>query len=292
VLVRQASLRAISLLPQRSAFATAAALGRWRYRRGRSALDVRAQRLADLLGASSEQLDRCGESAFEHAACDELEYLLLSRLTRDRLGELIELRGFARLEAALDKGRGAILYSGHVRGHYLFFAALGLLGLRPNIVGMPIDENAEPAARRAVERRDAVLRERLRCRFLDMAGSDFAVAARAANALRRNEVVTFEIDHTHSGHNLEVEFLGRPARFPIGPLLVAQAANAPLLHYWLHRPPRHTPQIAEIGPSIDVTDDLRASLRAMLEPLEASVRAHPESWATWLFPQQHVWVEA
>lgn len=288
---RQTALRAISLLPRRSAFATAAALGRRRYRRARPALGDRVQRLGDVLGASSEQTDHWGRRAFEHAACDELEYLLLRRMTHENLARCLEIRGLDRLQTVLGRGSGAILYSGHVRGHYPFFGALGLLGLRPNIVGMPIDEGAAPAQRQTFERRDAVLRDQFGCRFLYMAGSDFAVAARAANALRRNEIVTFEIDHTHSARNLETVFLGRPARFPVGPLLVAQAANAPLLHFWLHRPPRHTPQIAEIGEPIEITADLEASLRACLEPLEASVQAHPESWATWLFPKQHLWSE-
>jgi lauroyl/myristoyl acyltransferase len=125
-----------------------------------------------------------------------------------------------------------------------------------------------------------------------MAGSDFAVAARAANALRRGEIVTVEIDHTHSERNLESTFLGRRARFPLGPLVLARSAGVPMVSFWLHRPKRYAPMIAELGEPIAVGDDVAASLRSCLEPLEASIRAHPESWSTWLFPERNVWIAA
>lgn len=281
---------ALARLPRRPAYAAAAAVGRRRFRRGsHSVLESAEPLLGEILGASSGEIEQWARRAFESASCDQLENELLRRLTRKRLPRFLELHGLDRLDAALEAGRGAILYSGHVRGHYLFFAALGLLGYRSNIVGMPVDPGTPRAKRLALERRDAVLRDQFGCRFLNMAGEDFAVGARAANALRRNEVVTFEIDHTHSERNLDAVFLGRRARFPSGPLLIAQATRAPLLHFWLHRPPRRTPQVAEIGEPMYVGDDLAASLASVLEPLEASVRRHPESWATWLFPEQHLW---
>jgi lauroyl/myristoyl acyltransferase len=125
-----------------------------------------------------------------------------------------------------------------------------------------------------------------------MADGDFAVAARAANALRRGELVTVEIDHTHSERNLDSTFLGRPARFPLGPLVLARSTGAPMVPFWLHRPKRRVPMIAEIGDPVVVGDDLAESLRACLEPLEASIRAHPESWSTWLFPERSLWSSA
>lgn len=289
---RRTPFAALSHLPRRPAFAAAAAVGRRRIRRASGAvLRSSETRLGGLLGATSDDVRRWAVSAFEHASCDQLEYELLDRLTTERLPRYLDLRGREHLEGALLRERGAILYSGHVRGHYLFFAALGTLGYRPNIVGMPADVDAPVQSRLALERRDRVMRERFGCSFLNMGGEDFAVGARAANALRRNEVVTFEIDHTHSTHNIEAIFLGRPARFPAGPLLIARATGAPLLHFWLHRPPRHTPQMAEIGKPIYVSNDLSASLAALLEPLEANVRRYPASWATWLFPDQRLWIE-
>ena len=120
---------------------------------------------------------------------------------------------------------------------------------------------------------------------------DFGVAARARNALRANEVVTFEIDHSHSDQTVHTDFLGRRARFPVGPLLVARASGAPCLPFWLHRPLRRTPQVAEIGEPIEVSDDIDASLRHLVAPLEESIQRHPESWATWLFLDFRLFVE-
>ena len=280
---------ALAWLPRRSAYAAAAAVGRHRFRQGADSVHGASEPLlGELLDATAADVRLWARRAFENASCDQLEYELLARLTRRRLPRYLELRGLEHRDAALADGHGAVLYSGHVRGHCLLFSALGLLGYRPNVVGMPIDPDTPRSRRLALERRDVVLREH-GCRFLNMAGEDFAVAARAANALRRNEVVTFEIDPTHSGRNLDAVFLGRPARFPAGPLRSARAAGAPQLHYWLHRPERRTPLVAEIVEPTHVSDDLGRSLAALLAPLEASVRRYPESWATWCFPEQHLW---
>jgi len=243
------------------------------------------------MGVRTERAERLAELAFECAACDELGDVLLPRIGRDNLGSYLEIRGLEHLHAALDGGRGAILYSGHVRGNMLFFAALGLLGLRPNIVSMPVAADNTPVRRRAFDRRNAVLEQRMGCRFLFMGRGDFGLAARASIALRENGVVAFAIDHSHSGQTVDTEFLGRRARFPVGPLLVARAAGAPCLPFWLHRPPRRTPQVAEIGEPIEVSDDIEASLRQLVSPLETSIRRHPESWATWLFPDFRLFVE-
>lgn len=280
---------ALARLPTRPAYAIAAAMGRRRFRRARPSLDAVIADVPEELGFDADRIADVARRNFELAACDRLDYAQFERLTVQRLPRYLELRGLDRLEASLGSGRGAILYSGHVRGHYTLFAALGLLGLQPTIVGMPIDRERGGSAVPIYERNEQLLRG-FGCRFLFMAGSDFAVAARAANALRRGEIVTVEIDHTHSERNIETTFLGRRARFPLGPLVLARSAGAPMVPFWLHRPKRHAPMIAEIGRPITVGEDVEASLRACLEPLEASIRTHPESWSTWLFPQRNVWI--
>ena len=282
----------IAHLPRTPAFAVAAFIGRRRFRHARPALTDRIVDISPVLRMKEARLVEVARGNFEHAACDRLDYALFERLTGDRLSRYIELRGLEHLRGALERGRGAILYSGHVRGHYMLFAALGLLGFRPHIVGMPIDRSGDPGAVALYERNEHLLSERFGCRFLFMADGDFGVAVRAANALRANAVVTTEIDHTHSERNLESPFLDRPARFPVGPLVLARSTGAPMLPFWLHRTKRRSPQVAWIGEPIDVGDDLDLALRACLSPLEKQIRAHPESWSTWLFPERRLWVGA
>ena len=281
----------LARLPARPAYAIAAAMGRRRFRRARSLLAAAIADVPTGLGLDADQLADVARRSFELAACERLDYANFERLTVADLPHDLELRGLTRLRTILDAGHGAILYSGHVRGHYLLFAALGLLGLKPNIVGMPIDRARGGPEVAIYERNERLLRERFGCRFLFMAESDFAVAARAANALRRGEVVTVEIDHTHSGRNVETTFLGRRARFPLGPLLLARSVGAPLVPFWLYRPKRRVPTIAELGEPITVGDDIASSLRRCLEPIESSIRAHPESWSTWLFPERNLWID-
>jgi KDO2-lipid IV(A) lauroyltransferase len=283
---------AVARLPARHGYAIAAAMGRRRFRRAWGFLDDAIADIPAGLGLDGERLAEVARRNFELAACDQLDYAYFERLTLESLPRHLELRGLERLRACLEDGRGAILYSGHVRGHFMLFAALGLLGLRPNIIAMPVEREGEGTAVPVFARNEQLLRERFGCRFLFMAGGDFAVAARAANALRRGELVTVEIDHTHSARNLESTFLGRRARFPLGPLVLAQSTGAPMVPFWLHRPKRRTPMIAELGEPIQVGEDLDAALRECLRTLEVCIRAYPESWSTWLFPERNLWVAA
>jgi lauroyl/myristoyl acyltransferase len=284
-------LRALASLPKRWAYPVAAARGRHRYRRARETLNGRhAAILGECLAATPAQLQRWAELEYEHASCDELEWLLLTDVDRDNLAGYLAVRGRDRLEDALRQGKGAILYSAHLRGQYQFFAALGLLGFKPNIVGTTRSLPGTSARRhRLWERRDAILRD-MGCRFLYMV-DETLVAVRAVNALRRNEVVAFVIDHSFSGHHVDVEFMGRPASLPVGPLLVAESTRAPLLPYWIHRPPGRRPQVAEIGEPIELSDHIAETLRRLVAPLEENVRRYPDSWTTWLFSDAHLWSE-
>jgi lauroyl/myristoyl acyltransferase len=282
----------VSHFPTRSAYAIAASMGRRRFRRARPALTDAIADASPALRMSADRMADVARGNFEHAACDQLDYALFERLTFDRLPSVLDIRGLDHLRGALERGCGAILYSGHVRGHYLLFAALGLHGFRPHIVGMPIDRQARPAAVAVYERNEQLLRDRFGCRFLFMADADFGVAVRAANALRGNAVVTMEIDHTHSARNVEATFLDRPARFPVGPLLLARASGAPMLPFWLYREKPRARHVALIGEPTDVGEDLDEALRTCLRPLEEQIRAHPESWSTWLFPERRLWVGA
>lgn len=282
-------MRGLSLLPLGPAFAIASWVGRRRYRRRRAGISIAHRRnVEQCLSATPREVDQTLERAFALAVCEDLEYALFSRLTRANLSRTIEFRGLDNLDQALAGGRGAILISGHLRGHYLFYAGLGVLGYRPNILGRGTDRDQNRTAQRRFDRRDAVMRDRHGCRFLLMESSNFGVAVKAANALRENGVVTAEIDHTHSSENLQLSFLGRPARFPAGPLLLAQATGAPVMCFFLHRNPGG-PQIAEIGPPIEVGRDLLAALQQCVDSLEGGIRRHPASWAPWLFPRWHVW---
>src|SRR5712692_1502041 len=279
-----------SLLPQGLAFRIARQVGTLRYKRRRHGVRCYEARIASVLQVTSEQAESCLKRSFELAACEDLERRLYPGITRESILKLIEIRGLESLGSALDRRGGAILYSPHVRGEFTAFAALGLLGYKPHVVGRPpwcLDEHR--MERRLYESRNAHLRPRADCDFMWMHPTNFGVAVQAAHALARNEVVTVAIDNTFFEQNVEARFLNRVGRFPSGPILMSQTSRAPLLSLFIHRENNWTPQIADIGPPFYASEDIVGSVQHCVSQLEEKILQHPSSWSLWLFPEWRWW---
>jgi KDO2-lipid IV(A) lauroyltransferase len=164
------------------------------------------------------------------------------------------------------------------------FAALAAHGFKTNIVGHRPVFGPTRLVERLQEQRNTVLEQRFGCRFLFMEEGNFGVAVRAANALRRNEIVVMLIDKTVSAKTVRVRFLGEPSDFPAGPALLAQTTGAALFDFFVHRLPRQQRQIAEIGPPIAETD-VEAATQECAHRLEAHIVRQPEQW-------YHLWSPA
>ena len=87
---------------------------------------------------------------------------------RRQLRRLISVAGLENLETALAEGKGAVLYSGHIRSTPVFFAALARLGHPPAIVGFPPGDWFVPVDRNFLARRAEVLEQRFGCRYIYM----------------------------------------------------------------------------------------------------------------------------
>ncbi len=272
----------ISVLPRRRAFSAARRLGRFKYRRVRPGLTYQAGNIQRCLGVGAEQADRWLERSFELEASDFLAGCFFRTRPAKEVLELTEIRGLEHLTAALEKNKGAILYSGHVYGQMSCFATLGLLGYKPNPVRLQLRSIQHPVRRWFGDRFNRLLETKFACRILWSTPDSFGVAVKAANALRRNEVVNILIDLSFSAENIDVEFLGDRAHFPSGPVRLAQVTGAPLLDYFIHRTDDWVPQIVEIGEPYYVQDDAAAAMQHCAARLEAKIRQHPAEWAPWL----------
>lgn len=283
------SLFLASWLPRGLGFRIASWIGRLDFRRRRRRILPQIAYLHRKLGGSPEQIEGWVRRSFALAARDDLEIFLYPRITAATVGRLIEIRGLENLASAIERGRGAILYSGHVRGQGAFFAALALLGYPPNVISRGVPSPRHPIDLQLSARRTAFLEHRLGCRFLQVA-PDPGVAFHAARALQRNQVVTIAIDLPLARQNVEVRFLDGVARFPSGAALLAQVTGAPLLSFFVHHAGEARPPVAEIGPPYHPSppDDLAACMQHCASRLEEKIREHPGNWNTWLFP---IWGE-
>jgi len=127
----------------------------------------------------------------------------------------------------LDRGQGVILLGAHVGSWEIGGHLLGRLGKPVNVVVLETDE------------------ARLRQLFDQaLAAKQFNLIATAghplrsipiAAALRRGEIVCLLGDRSFGGADVRVPFLGSPARFPVGPYLLAAVSGAAIFQTFVVR---------------------------------------------------------
>ena len=253
-------------------------LARLRYNRYQAGMRPQAANIRLRLGVSEQEAEHILQRWFELELLAIVDGVRSRSLDARKVRAVIEIRGIEHLDDALSRGRGAVLTTGHGTGLTLFFAALGALGYRPSLIRLKAHDRKGRLARWLYERYNRRL-ERHGCTNLWMEPSGFRVGVLALNALRRNELVISPVDVSQSGDDAEVTFLGGPALMPRGMAVLAKAANAPLLSFFVYRDTDGR-QIAEIDAPVEVTE-VDAAVQHSAKALERQILVHPADWSPW-----------
>lgn len=186
-----------------------------------------------------------------------------------RVTSLFEIVGFEHVEAALAKGRGVILYTGH-------FTTLELCGrafkrLVPHFACM--------FSRRSNELLDAV-QSRGRARIAHQTIASDSVRA-MLRALGANAAVWYAPDQAYRCGRL-VPFFGEPAMTNVATTRLARLTGAAIVPFWYRRidGPRYE---LTFEPAIDVRPggDPIEDTRRLVASLERAIRTCPEQYQ-WL----------
>lgn len=188
------------------------------------------------------------------------------------LDAFFSVKGFTNLLAAVRKGKGALILTGHVGNWELMPAAAAMAGYTANVLYRPID--FAPLDRFFVA---------ARTRFgLKMIPKD-ASLLRAFRALKRGETVAMLLDQNVGLHKgVMVDFFERRACTSYGLAYIALKTGAPVLPFFVVREGRGF--TAEIGPEIpliktgDDRKDLEENTRQYNEALETIIRRYPDQW--------------
>ena len=129
--------------------------------------------------------------------------------------------------AYLERGKGVILLGAHVGSWEIGGHLLGRLGKPVNLVVL---EKDEARIRQLFDRA-------LAGRMFNLIATDGHPlrSIPIAGALRRGEIVCLLGDRPFGGADLRAPFLGSPARFPVGPYLLAAATGAPIFQTFVVR---------------------------------------------------------
>lgn len=175
---------------------------------------------------------------------------------------------------ALAEGHGAVIVTGHFGNWDIGAKTLREYGRPVNVVmAREVNATTHEYVRAA--------REHVGVRVLYSDTSVFS-SLNMIRALRRNEVVALQLDRI-PGSARAIPFFGTPARFPVGPFVLARLSGAPLIPVFIPRlGTRH--YAIRIGSRFTLTRDVRDGhalndvMTQVVRELEAIVREFPTQW--------------
>ena len=222
---------------------------------------------------------------FRLSSCEALDVMRL-RHKGQALRRLVEIRGGEHLEAALAAGKGALLCSAHFGSFDSGFSLLGASGFKVTTIGRW--QHRYTAGMSGAERRFWELvytrpLQRLRYRpNIEPWAGRLEVAAKAAAALRANEVVTISIDvpplESDRARAIDVPFLGGRARLLPGVVTLAKLTGAPVLMCLLHRCADYRHQVLQISEPVPVDGETATAFGRCAAEVSAAISASPAHW--------------
>lgn len=255
------------------------------YQLARGQRGLMAEEYSRWLGHADEDLLK---EAYRIAFRVHLEEVLLGGLTADNLHHYMVFEGRENLDAALARGKGALLLNPHAGNFMLMIAAVSLSGYtytqyaargmappevaaeNPEVFGINRWRREARAVREASE-------DRLPANFITLDTS----VRHLYRCLGRNECVGIAFDGRIGSRFVRVPYLGREALLNPGPYRMAASTGAAIIPT-LCSCPEDGPNVCTFGEPIYGKDAGELLHRFITEGVEPWLRQHPAAYGTWL----------
>jgi KDO2-lipid IV(A) lauroyltransferase len=186
---------------------------------------------------------------------------------------ITEIEGLQYFDRAYRAGKGVIGFSGHIGNFELMAAYLSLKGYRLSVVGREVyDPRLD---RLLVENRESVGLENI---------PSSAGVKPILKALRAGKFLGALADQDSSRvRGVFVDFFGRPARTPVGPVLLSYKTDSPIFPMAIVRIAGNRYRII-IKPPVELTfsgnreKDVRDVTQTCTRVLESIIREYPDQW--------------
>ena len=221
-------------------------------------------------------IHRLVRRVYEHFAVGAIETLLIPRMMlRGDLDRVVKLENFDLLDAALARGRGAIVVLAHMGNWEVAGLAVSRKGYDLSSIARPIENpflNAYVNRLRRSTGQEIIPKQR---------------AVRSmAESLKANKILAILADQNARKNGIFVPFFGRPASTVRSPALMALKYGAPLFAVNLYRSGRNeyrcvmSPEVP-IPKGLDREKAIEKITADVTARLEGFIREHPEQWM-WL----------
>lgn len=273
-----AALGLIALLravPRRSGIAVARGLGTLSYvvlkkHRNRTLAHLRAA----YDGEKTEREIRCiARAVFRHFFIVGVDAARIPIFIKEGMDRYIRAENMHHFESAHRDGKGMILLTAHFGNWELLGAWLTWKGYPLRVVGSPL---ANPKLDQLITK------TRNQAGYFNIArGTETREIIRS---LKQGCPLGILMDQDTRVKGAFVNFFGRKANTPVGPVLLARRFNIPIIPAFMHLEPDltyHVECLPPIQPSAtgDHEKDLLADVQQCSDVYERIIRAHPEQWA-------------
>ena len=263
-------------LPHAAALHFGSALGRFTFSVVRMRRRVAIENLKSAFPEKSEtELLKIALDTYRNLGMSLVEYARLPVTTGAQMAERITVQGSENFDAALQRGKGAVLVTGH-------FGSWELMGARLRSQGYPMNFLVGEQTNTAVDNMMNDLRRSQGIGIISMGVSMRGVL----RALKQNQFVAMLSDQDAGSRGVFVNFMGRPASTPFGPASFAVRTGAALMCGFVVREGLSRHRVILEAPLLPVpgANSEDESLRLTQEYtslLEKYVRERPDHWL-WL----------
>ncbi len=218
------------------------------------------------------EIRRIARRVFENLAKNAVELVSLPKIGKANIDSFARIVNSDILKAAYAKGRGIVLITGHFGNWELLAATLRLKGYPGAALGRRI----------YFERYDRYLNSLRQAHDVRVIYRDES-PKKILRVLRDNGILGVLADQdVESVDGVFVNFFGRPAYTPAGPVVLAKASGAVLIPAFdIREGPRHRLIIEEPIELIDTADkekDLLVNTQRWSDVIESYIKRYPDHW--------------
>jgi KDO2-lipid IV(A) lauroyltransferase len=214
---------------------------------------------------------------FKTGVKNYFEMLRMPGFTAEHFRRRVRPHGLEHLDAALSKGRGAVMVSAHFGSFESTAQILTVLDYR---LMVPVEPIKPPELLEFVSRMRAT-------HGLEIVPAERGVMRQVIRWLRSNGVVGYPVDRDAVGGGLPFEFFGAETCLQPTAIALARRERCPVVPAFAVRQADNSSDIyieppLEMQVTEDENADLQANMQAMLRIFERYLRTYPDQWVAFV----------
>ncbi|MFH1334891.1 MAG: lysophospholipid acyltransferase family protein [Candidatus Zixiibacteriota bacterium] len=222
---------------------------------------------------SENRLKEIACQAFVNLGKNVADAVRLKKTRWKDVEKITEIEGLEYFDTAYRAGKGVIGFTGHIGNFELMAAYFSLRGYKLSVIGREVyDPRLD---RLLVKNRESVGLKNI---------PSSAGAKPLLKVLRKGEFLGILADQDSSRvRGVFINFFGRPARTPVGPVLLAYKTGSPIVPMAIVRKEKNRYKIIVRSPvklacSDNREKDITDTLQKCTDALESIIRHYPDQW--------------